>query len=806
MNEKAKHIRQGEGINVKLKFGTRRGIVGRVSRVAVAVAVSQVFMVASVHAQQAAQKNWHLASGPLDRTLVEIAQAANVKLSYDAALVQALKSAPVEGNYSAEGAIRQALKGTGLDLVATTGGGLTIQRASSKPAAAAPAATASPESVDTTLPLISVAATRDSGGTGFVAETSSTLTRSDVPLADTPKSVSVVNAAVIQSQNAQDLSDILRNVSGVVMKQGPFGTPSYSVRGFSGNGFGSTGITTDGAPAQASFATLTPTIALSSVEVLKGPSAIVNGNNPPGGVINLVKKTPQAEPFHEVEVGYGSYGGMQLAFDSTGALTSDQKLRYRFIVSGDRAGESSMGYDGKRNLYIAPTIEWKDRSTDITVGYERTAARAPFPQFTMGYKGGDIYRNYFDHPLGNAGDHFGVQSDNVFLNFEQKIGDHVTFVSKESYNKSRQVLQGWAPMTPVAADGTSLFMASNSLQYYYAWSTSNYLRAKFNFGKMRNTVIVGWDYSATHYNQADGDNAGRMLHANVFNPAPFPDLGSGTLNPSYGLGYKQNSYYVQEQMAYENLNLLASVRRDTFIETGSPGNTQSAYSPSFGILYHLTSDVAAYANYNRGYQPATALQYGGGLLSPQISEQVEVGTKFNFLDDRLSITTSAYRISYSNYNVNDPLHPGYSLPAGGAVSRGFEVEVQGQLYRGLNVMASYTYNNFHQPSGVTTVVNLPKNTASLWTTYNFQTPALQGLGVGLGLFFSGDQFVGDDNSYRLPSQLQTDIGVFYRKKGYGLNLSIKNVFNRNLYTSSSTPSFIPMGPRRAILLTGTYDF
>lgn len=798
---------------MKLKTKTRRGIVSKVSGVAIAVVVSQVFVAAPALAQQSAQQTWHLSSGPLDRTLVEIAQAANVRLSYDAGLVQSLKSAPVEGSYSAEGAIRQALKGTGLNLLATTSGGLTIQKAAAKsatPATGAPvaasAAAASTGPVDATLPLISVAATRDSGGTGFVAETSSTLTRSDVPLADTPKSVSVVNAAVIQSQNAQDLSDILRNVSGVVMQQGPFGTPSYSVRGFSAGGFGSTGITTDGAPAQASFASLTPTIALASVEVLKGPSAIVNGNSPPGGVINLVKKTPQAEPFHEVQVGYGSYGDMQLAFDSTGAITSDQKLRYRFIVSGDRAGESSMGYDGKRNLYIAPTVQWKDRSTDITVGYERTDTRQPFPQFTMGYAAGDIYRQYFNHPLGNSGDHFGVQSDNVFLNLEQKIGDHVTFVSKESYNKSRQVLQGWAPMTPLAADGTSLFMASNSLQYYYSWNLSNYLRAKVNFGKMRNTVIVGWDYSSTHYNQFDSDNAGQMLQTNVFSPAPFSDLSTGTYIPSYGLGYKQNSYYVQEQMAYENLNLLASVRRDTFIETGSPGTTQSAYSPSFGILYHLTSDIAAYANYNRAYQPGTAPQYGGGLLPPQISQQVEVGTKFNFLDDKLSVTTAAYRISYSNYNVSDPVHPGYYLPAGGAVSRGFEVEVQGQVYPGVNLMATYTYNSFHQPSAVTTVVNLPKNTASLWATYNFQTPALQGLGVGLGLFFSGDQYVGTDNSYRLPSQLQTDIGVFYRKKGYGLNLSVKNVFNRNLYDSSNTTSYIPMGPKRTILLTGTYDF
>ncbi|MBW4953615.1 hypothetical protein KZW03_29345, partial [Klebsiella pneumoniae] len=139
---------------------------------------------------------------------------------------------------------------------------------------------------------------------------------------------------------------------------------------------------------------VTPTIAISSVEVVKGPSAIVNGNSPPGGVINLVKKTPQAEPFHEIQVGYGSYGSEQIALDSTGAITANKKLRYRFIISGERVGQNSMGYDGERNFYFAPTLEWKDSTTDLTVGYERTVNREPVPPFTVGYAKGDIYRNY----------------------------------------------------------------------------------------------------------------------------------------------------------------------------------------------------------------------------------------------------------------------------------------------------------------------------------------------------------------------------------------------------------------------------
>lgn len=795
---------------MKLNIRTRRAISSQASGVAIAVAVAQVFMAASAHAQQAAPQSWHLASGPLDRTLVEIAHTANVRLSYDAGLVQALKSSPVEGSYTAEAAIRQALRGTGLDLVATGSGSLTIQKAVAKPAAAAPAAAsaaaASVGPVDTTLPLISVAASRDSGGTGFVAESSSTYARSDVPLSQTPKSVSVINAAVIQSQADQSLSDVLRNASGVVTRPGPLGVPKFVIRGFPAENLTSDGLATVGAAPN-----VTPTIAISSVEVVKGPSAIVNGNSPPGGVINIVKKTPQADPFHEIKLGYGTYGDTQLAFDSTGAITADKKLRYRFIVSGERVGQNAMGYDGQRNFYFAPTLQWKDSTTDLTVGYERTVDRQPVPQFTVGYAAGDIYRNYIDRPLGSPSDHFGAQTDNIFFHLEQKLGKALTFVSKGSYTRTQQTQQAWTVATPLSATNGAAFFNFDSITNYYSWSFQNYLRAKFEIGGAKNTVIAGWDFN--HYNQYQADTTTSKFISvpNVFGPPSLPSSDTGNVAPTFASRYTETGLYLQDQFSYMNFHVLASVRRDTYLTsstggTPSPGNHQNAYSPSLGLLYELTSEVSAYASYNRGFTPGTSAQFGGGILPPQISEQVEVGMKFNLLDDKLAITTSAYRTSFSNFNVADPLHRGFYLPAGGAVSRGFEAEISGQPLPGVNLVGTYTYNDFAQPAGTKLAVNLPKNSASLWATYNFQTEVLQGFGVGAGLFFASGQYIGSGSAYRIPSQVETDLGVFYRKKGYGLNLSIKNVFNRKLYYSSTTPALIPMGPERTVMLTGTYDF
>ncbi|RDU95135.1 TonB-dependent siderophore receptor [Trinickia dinghuensis] len=804
------------GLNVKIKIGTR-GIVSNVTGIAIAVAVSQVFMSASACAQQAAEHTYHIVGGPLDRTLVEIAQTAHVRLSYDASLVQALKSSPVDGTYSAEDAIRKALTGTGLELVPTANGGYTLARTKEEahggPSAAAgasgAAATSNGTQVDTTLPLISVAASKDSGGTGFVAESSSSYTRSDVPLSETPKSVSVINAAVIQSQGDQSLSDVLRNASGVVTRPGPLGVPQYEIRGFTAENVTANGLATVG-PAP----NVTPTIAIASVEVIKGPSAIFNGESPPGGVINLVKKAPQADPFHEIQLGYGTFGDEQIALDSTGAITPDKKLRYRFIVSGERAGQNAMGYDGKRNFYFAPTLEWKDASTDFTVGYEHTVDREPIPQFTLGYLAGGIYRNYIGNPLGQPSDHFSGQTDNVFFSLERKLGSSLTFVSKGAYTRSQVVQMAWTPVMPLDQNNSTSFFNFDSLSNFYSWSLQNYLRAKFNIGKAKNTAIAGWDFLRYNQYQSDTQTPGFITDPNIFGPFTFPSANTGNLAQTFASSYTQAGVYLQDQFSYKNFHALASIRRDNYLTSTdvpsathpAPGTHQNAVSPSIGLLYELTSDIAAYASYNRGFQPGTAPIFGGGLLPPQTSQQVEVGMKFNLLDDKLAITTAAYRTSFSNYNVADPVHQGFYIPTGGAVSRGFETEITGQPLPGVNVVGSYTYNDFVQPGGAHVPVNLPKNSASLWATYNFQTQRLHGFGVGAGLFFASGQYVDSGSAYRIPSQIETDLGVFYRRKGYGLNLSVKNVFNRKLYYSSTSAALIPMGPERTVMLTGTYDF
>ncbi|WP_433695440.1 TonB-dependent siderophore receptor [Paraburkholderia phenoliruptrix] len=823
---------------MKIKLGAR-SIKSNVSGIAIAMAVSQVFFSSAVYAQSGVEHTYHIASGPLDRTLVEIAQSSKVRLSYDASLVQSLKSAPVDGTFTAEEAIRHALTGTGLKLESTPTGTLTITKlnaaktatagaTATTAAAAAPASAASAPAaaarVDTTLPLISVAAQRDSGGTGFVTESSSSFTRSDTPLSQTPTSISSVNAAVISSQNAQTLTDVLKNVAGVTTYPGGgLGLPGYAVRGFQNAAVLSDGMPTAPSGGLGSAANLTPTIAISSVEVLKGPAAILAGDAPAGGVINITKKAPQADPFHEVQFSYGKYGNVVGSFDSTGAITPDNKLMYRFILSDQGGGQNSMGYDGPTNFYFAPTLEWKDSSTDFTIGYDRTVSFNPVPQYTMGKDAGGFLGTRIDHPVGNPSDGFSIRQDDFFYKFEQKLGSHFTFVSKANYTETMELQRGWQPVSTVSSTNGAPFMSFHTSVETYNWAFENYLRAKYDFGKLKTTTLFGWDYLTGHFNQFEWNDGAQIVFAdNVFNPPSFPQLtGAGGYYGVIRQQESQSGFFLQEQASWGRLHVLGSIRNNQYWEgatvenidsTGasttspSPGMHQSAWTPNLGLLYQLTEDVSVYANYQGGFQPTASRTFGGGTLPPQKSNQQEVGIKGNFMDDKLSVTLAAYRISYTNQNVVDPLHPGFSLAAGGAVSRGFELEAQGQILPGLNLIGQYTYDDYVRPYSPTLAVNMPRHSANLWTTYNFQTAALQGFGVGLGFNFASSQEVGPSTKYTIGSQLETDASIFYRHKNFGLNLAVKNLFNRNLYFSSTSPVLVTMGPTRTFLLTGTFDF
>lgn len=184
------------------------------------------------------------------------------------------------------------------------------RRATPPTVTAAPAALPRPTSRTTTA--------RDADGPGFVARTSTTGTKTNTPLIETPQSISVINRQQMDAQNVQSVTDALRYSAGVVATTPAISQrfDTFSIRGFDAS---SSGILRDGLRGTTAQAwPKTEPYGLERVEVLRGPSSVLYGQNAPGGLVNLITKRPLDKPFHEVMLQGGSFDRLQGQFDQIG--------------------------------------------------------------------------------------------------------------------------------------------------------------------------------------------------------------------------------------------------------------------------------------------------------------------------------------------------------------------------------------------------------------------------------------------------------------------------------------------------------
>ena len=178
---------------------------------------------------------------------------------------------------------------------------------------------------------------------------------------DLPQSISVIGQGVIRDQQAQRLSDIIRNVNGVYMASTRGSTQeNFSARGYS---FSSSNMFKNGL--RVNTGVMPEVSSLESVEVLKGSAAILYGNVSAGGIINMVTKQPKFESGGEVSMRIGSYDLYKPAVDFYGPISN--KIAYRINGTFESANSYRDMVSSKR-YYINPSLLFKlNNCTEILV-------------------------------------------------------------------------------------------------------------------------------------------------------------------------------------------------------------------------------------------------------------------------------------------------------------------------------------------------------------------------------------------------------------------------------------------------------
>jgi len=302
-----------------------------------------------------------------------------------------------------------------------------------------------------------------------------------------------------------------------------------------------------------------------------------------------------------------------------------------------------------------------------------------------------------------------------------------------------------------------------------------------------------WDYSGSPILMSNAINAFNPVYG-LPRPA-FNNEGLTTHLTSYALN-------LQDQLSFnDRFSAQLGVRWQHYRERGTlfgvPSATEqkrSAFVPRAGLLYKLTPEVGVFGNVSTSFQP-NGIDSNGQTREPEKGLGFETGVKFQSADDRLGATLALFHIAKKNIVMVDPadITGNSTITAGKAVSKGFDVNVSGQLTPAFRLIGTYVYTDTETTRGDANVqgralLNVPRHSASLLGSYEFQDGALAGANLGAAWTFVGSRRISNRTSslnLRLPSYNVVDVFVRYPiNKSASVQLNLNNVFDQRYFESA----------------------
>ncbi len=759
----------------------------------------------SVMAETTAVQSYNIPAQPLDNALTQLADDANLKLLYQADVVNQLKSQPLSGSYTPQQALEIMLQGTGLKFRSTDPGGITIEKdADSK----APTSQKTDPKTVTLKPTI-ISGERRYASTApynpdYNLPNASTATKTDTPIMETPISIQVVPRAVMQDQQSIQLGDATKNVSGVF--QGTtFGgfAEQFMIRGFNTN----YANYYDGFRFPASRLSLANA---ERVEVVKGAAANLYGRIEPGGMINVVTKRPQATPYYALEQQFGSYDLYRTTADATGAINKDGSLMYRLNLEYLNKN-SFRDYGFTERIFVAPSLTWQvsDRTRidlDFMHSDEDTREDYGVPSNSLTRRPVDIpISRYLGEP---STDKSNTKLYNTGVTLSHAFTDDWKVRAKFNYLKRDIVDPQTFPIPfPFAFNaqtgqlGRNYYNGTGSLDSYFGTVD---VTGKFSTWGVKHNVLAGWDnYNASSalQNYFYGANA-----INIYNPQYNPiDVSPLQQNDFADTDMQWNGVYFQDQITlFDKLHILGGGRYDwAAADAGYSGQSlalatasrtglqNERFNPRVGLLYQPWQWLSLYGNYVESMGTAnTAIGVEGNILQPETAEQYEAGFKTSFFDERLTSTVAFYSLTKQNMVV--PIAGSiFSESIGKARSQGMEVDIAGRITEGLSLIASYAYTDATVLKGNNEgkrLWNVPRNAGSLWAKYDLQQEAVRGLSIGAGVYFQGQKEGDIGNTFELPGYGRVDALVKYKlpvaKAKTTLQFNVENLLDRQYYAAS----------------------
>ncbi|WP_432241354.1 TonB-dependent siderophore receptor [Herbaspirillum robiniae] len=780
-----------------------------------------------------ARRSYDIPAGPLGRNLSSFALASGIALSFEPALTDGKSGPAVSGQMSMREAATRLLAGSGLEIVGRADGSFTLRRATA--GAQAPQA----------LPAVTITAQAEAGtlteGSGsYTTRATGAATRMPLSLRETPQSVSVITRQQIEDQNLLTLNDVLRQTPGIVADRLDERV-SFSSRGFALN------TMIDGVPTL-SFNSVAGETSMASmqvydrIEVVRGAAGLLNGSGSPGGSVNLVRKRPTADFSGHVGAGVGSWNRYSMEADLSSRLNEAGTVRGRVVASHSDGGSFTDSKKQSEDVFYGIVEADLSRDTLLSAGveYQRTAIKgANFGQSPLFYANGTPTSLPRSFSSSSPWSTWNMDTQRYFVNLDHHFENDWRLkvdAALITNDRDRYSADIWLyPGNINAATNMGTVQVSNNPATSVTRALDVYATGPFSLFGRSHTAVLGANYNRYAY---DYGNYSRLLNTVDRQTVNIVNLGA-VAQPDFRHPINQFSGVTEEKAVYgalrfkptDALSIIIGSRLSWYDNdlvsrswqsgangravASSSGHESAVFTPYGGIVYDLDDTWSAYTSYTNIFQPNTVRNASNQIIDPKRGTNLEFGVKGEHMGGKLNTSFAVFEVEEDNATELDT--GAGALPDGttpyravnGAKTRGFETTISGELARGWQLMAGYTYSAKFTSKNVLMNTNYPQRMFRLATSYRLPG-ALSKLTVGGSLSYqSGISYVETYSNQTAYQGGLTLVGLMARYEvspQLSLSLNVENLTDKYYYTGLGGYNGYTYGNPRNTWLKANYKF
>lgn len=644
------------------------------------------------------------------------------------------------------------------------------------------------------------------GSSKYKADELSPSLRVTTPIIELPQNVQVVTRELLRDQQVFDmLEGVTRNVSGAMRQDSWDNHVNILMRGASITAF------RNGMNVKMPWGPITEDMSMvERIEFVKGPAGFMLANGEPTGFYNVVTKKPTGVPRNEASISLGSFDNYRATLDIDGKVRKNDRLLYRINLMG-QLRNSHRDFDFSNRLTAVPVISYRvNENTTLTAEYTfqymRMAMLGSAYVFSPA-KYGELPRN-FSILDGNL-EPTTIRDQSLFLTLNHEIAPGWTFNSQLAYLRYDQQGASMWPAYPVGLEANGDL--TRSIANWDAFNESKlgqaYLTGSVQSGSVSHKILGGIDmgyksYYADFYqafNLSGYDIYGSPVTFNVYNPIhgyvpasgqpafdrslPLRVRGGGTLGESYG------GFYAQDELGFlENRLRVTIAGRYSRLRQHSYGtySNDNRFTPRAGVSFSVDPSTSVYALYDQSFVAQQGADSTGSPFVPVTGNNMEAGIKKDWGGGKWNSTLSVYRIIRNNVISVVPGPQYKAIQTGQTRTSGVEIDVNGEVARGLNLSLNYAYTNAEvtrdedpaKVGGPVPNVFFADHLSNAWLSYRASTGKIRGMGISLGYQYQGKRKEG------LPDYFRLDGNISWQGPQFGVALNVLNIFNEYLYMGS----------------------